>query len=63
MPFWYWILAVALCFVASVVFAISAAYDREWPSKLFFFVAMVVGSWGIALLVIGGVVKLVELLS
>lgn len=60
MPTWYWIVTAILCFNASVVFAASVAYDREWPSKLLFSIAMVTGAWGIALAGFGALFWLVS---
>lgn len=60
MPAWYWIVVVALAFVATIQLAVSAAYDVDWPGKMWFFLALICGSWAIVLAAFGGLVVLLS---
>lgn len=60
MPLWYWILTATLGFTASTLYAVSKAYGRAWPSRLFFCLTLVLTPWCVLLAVGGAVMWLVS---
>ena len=60
MPAWYWIVVVALAFVATIQLAASAAYGGDWPAKMWLFLFLVTGSWVVVLAAFGGLIAMLS---
>lgn len=63
MPEWYWITSGVLAFVGTLLIGYSMAAGKEWPSRAFGFLGVIMLLWGIALTLVAVVIMAIGALT